>query len=590
MENNDLKYLKKHYGEKFAHLCRELFPTILEQEGLLSKIISDHFAPTRSLYEDILPIKNDFVEYIYDQAKLEAQPVTEVNLSPEELMEKAGYILYPECKTEDEIQSFRKYWASEEELCTFRGGRLELCRVWFALKKNVDEIKRENFTNPKRQDEYGTSAISIQFTKGNTNTLSIKNRYNHTVYAPDATFGNNLDNIIPGLTQSFVKTYGLNLVNEDMGGLYLDDYAMGDDGKFYRYNVEIEGVNYCENNYVLDFGRVVKLDNARYVLAENYVIDKQRKKIFRYPNDIDSFTKSIGEIKDITFKTDNEGNRVVVCTPKEGKVVEITLNNKNAIIGYKNPNVTEIKDDFLSDNRALKSLSLPNVVNIGDFFLYSNKGLTDLSLPNVIKIGDSFISSNNDIMSLNLPKLVSAGREFLSHNLSLEELNLQNLKIAGLNFLLCNRCISNATLPKLKSVGMNFLGMNLNLTSLSLPNLESAGEGFLQNNQILGKVYLPELKSVKACFLAYNKSMTSLQLPKLEEAGDFFLQLNSILKDVSLPKLKKAGDFFLHSNQNLTKLDLPNLVSLGMPSLDRSKLGCDTIYTQKNKQEREIEF
>ena len=571
MENNDLKYLKKHYGEKFAHLCRELFPTILEQEGLLSKIISDHFAPTRSLYEDILPIKNDFVEYIYDQAKLEAQPVTEVNLSPEELMEKAGYILYPECKTEDEIQSFRKYWASEEELCTFRGGRLELCRVWFALKKNVDEIKRENFTNPKRQDEYGTSAISIQFTKGNTNTLSIKNRYNHTVYAPDATFGNNLDNIIPGLTQSLVKTYGLNLANKDKGLLYLDNYTMGDDGKYYRFNVEIEGINYCENNIVLDFGKVVEFNKARYILAENYVIDKQGKRIFRYPDKSDSFTESIGEIKDITFKTDDEGNRVVVCTPKEGEDVEITLNCKNEIIGYKNPNATSIKDNFLSDNRALKSLSLPKVVNIGDFFLYRNRGLTELSIPNVIKIGDSCLIFNHDIERLNLPKLVSVGSGFLSHNISLEELNLQNLETVGLNFLLSNRLISEVTLPKLKSAAMNFLRMNLNLTSLSLPNLESAGEGFLQSNQILEKVYMPELKKVKECFLVFNKALTSLQLPKLEEAGAFFLQCNNVLKDLSLPNLKKAGDFFLYSNQLITKLDLPNLVSLGC-SLDRSKI------------------
>ena len=53
MDNNDLRFLKRHYGEKFAHLCRELFPTILEEEGLLSKIISDHFAPTKSLYDDV---------------------------------------------------------------------------------------------------------------------------------------------------------------------------------------------------------------------------------------------------------------------------------------------------------------------------------------------------------------------------------------------------------------------------------------------------------------------------------------------------------------------------------------------------------
>ena len=38
----------------------------------------------------------------------------------------------------------------------------------------MDEIKREDFTEPMRQDKYGTSVISIQFTRGDINTLSIK--------------------------------------------------------------------------------------------------------------------------------------------------------------------------------------------------------------------------------------------------------------------------------------------------------------------------------------------------------------------------------------------------------------------------------
>ena len=40
MDNADLNYIKKHYGENFAKLCRGLFSTILETPGFLSKIIS----------------------------------------------------------------------------------------------------------------------------------------------------------------------------------------------------------------------------------------------------------------------------------------------------------------------------------------------------------------------------------------------------------------------------------------------------------------------------------------------------------------------------------------------------------------------
>ena len=56
----------------------------------------------------------------------------------------------------------------------------------------LSRIRSENFKKPIREDEYGTSVMSIQFTKDEAHTLSIKNRYNHSVVNPDATFSNNL--------------------------------------------------------------------------------------------------------------------------------------------------------------------------------------------------------------------------------------------------------------------------------------------------------------------------------------------------------------------------------------------------------------
>lgn len=41
--NNELKQIKKRYGENFSHLCRQLFPTILENEGMLLEILTEHF-------------------------------------------------------------------------------------------------------------------------------------------------------------------------------------------------------------------------------------------------------------------------------------------------------------------------------------------------------------------------------------------------------------------------------------------------------------------------------------------------------------------------------------------------------------------
>jgi hypothetical protein len=61
-EIDDLKRIKKEYGENMSHLCRELFPTILnEKKGELYRIISTHFAKSKWLYDDI--INQDQIKY-----------------------------------------------------------------------------------------------------------------------------------------------------------------------------------------------------------------------------------------------------------------------------------------------------------------------------------------------------------------------------------------------------------------------------------------------------------------------------------------------------------------------------------------------
>ena len=50
----DLGRIKRHYGEDMMRLCRALFPTILENDGVLFKVIDSSFARSKFLYDDIL--------------------------------------------------------------------------------------------------------------------------------------------------------------------------------------------------------------------------------------------------------------------------------------------------------------------------------------------------------------------------------------------------------------------------------------------------------------------------------------------------------------------------------------------------------
>jgi len=151
---------------------------------------------------------------------------------------------------------------------------------FFAVKENVDQIKREDFVKPSRQDEYGTSVISIQFTKTSTHTLSIKNRYNHTVNNPDATFSNNLDNIIPGLTDSFARAGYVQTYVKPC--FELPNYVLAADGKYYKYNIEINNIYYCPNNVIIDNFEVHEYNKDSFIVFDYFILDLKEKKILLY--------------------------------------------------------------------------------------------------------------------------------------------------------------------------------------------------------------------------------------------------------------------------------------------------------------------
>lgn len=581
MESKDLKWIKKRYGEKFSHLCRDLFPTLLDKEGLLQKLISEHFPPSRELYDDITKnnLTSTFKTYIYGLTKLDSGTKI-TNLSPEELFDKAGYILYPECQTEADIQSFRHYYYRGgptpeykggkpapyigEELCTFKGDRLEIDRVWFAVKKNVDEIRREEFKNPRREDDYGVSVLSIQFSRTNPSLLSIKNRYNHTIQDvnPDATFGNNLDNIIEGLTQAFVEKYHITLTNQGQETLEIPGYVQAADGKFYKYNLEIGGIYYCPGNVIIGNGEVKTLDKDRYILFDYFVLDLNTNEIKDFSVGQDSFPESVGQIKSVKRIPSQDGLTLQI-TPVEGEQIEIVLDKHNQITGYSNPNIVEVGMDFLARNRSLTHLELPKLQKVGNCFLYSNVSLTHLELPELQVAGDHFLENNRSLTYLELPKLQAAGGGFLRCNNSLTQLELPSLREAGDRFLFSNESLTRLELPGLQVAGDYFLENNNSLTQLELPSLRKAGKRFLFCNNSLTDLELPELQTAGDKFLYWNLSLTQLELPSLREAGDDFLSRNGSLTQLELPNLRETGRGFLFNNSSLTDLKLPELQKVG---------------------------
>ena len=429
----ELKQIKKIYGEETMHLCRDLFPDILECKWLLYSILTLTFAPTHSLAKDIKEkgLQDEFKKWIYSFTDKKSETITEKDKNPFELMDEAGYTLY-ECKTEKDIQKFKKYYAPGEKICTFNGGRLENCYVFFAVKKDVDEIKREDFIKPQREDRYGTSVISIQFSK-KSNILSIKNRYNHAVFNPDATFSNNLENIIPGLSKSFEKYYGYKIDYSSQTSSFLTEdlhYVKSNEGKYYRYNVELGFAHYCENNIIIDeignLDEKYAYDNSgnsikeKYILFDNFVADLKGKDFFtafKYLS-IDSFIHSIYSVGKISKITVNKlgNNKIIKINYINNEEVLIGLDEHNSIILYQNDYIDEIGPYFLEMNTNVRFISLKNVKKIKECFLLNNSALNEIYLDKVEKIGNKFLYHNNSLKDIDLPNIRYLGRSALFMN------------------------------------------------------------------------------------------------------------------------------------------------------------------------------
>ena len=581
---DDLKFIKKNYGEKMMKLCRELFPIILETPGKLSKIMLEHFEPTKFLYTDIVSnnLIDKFKNYIYSFIDMEKADEIGAEKKPEQLLSEAGYILY-ECKTEAEIQEFKKFYAEGEELCTFRGGRLNTCYVFFAVKKNVDEIKRENFSNPLREDEYGTSVISIQFARTKPNTLSIKNRYNHRVNNPDNTFNNNLDNIIKGLTKSFKVEYKLEFSAQNQD-FEIPGYVSVED-KWYKYNYEINNVYYCPNNIIIDNYEVIDKYSKRperYIVIDQFIIDlegeevelngekRKIKTIKPYDKKLEDsfpeFHKNIERINVIVDKT--TGNKTLEITYDNGKLATIVINKRNQMVEYHNDFLQEMPDFFLRKANKLQVLDVKNLIKIGKLCLDEVSTIESIQAPKLLEIGNYSLRRLKLLTEFIAPNLIRIGTGVLCDVPLLKSFQCSNLTVMG------NSCLTITNLtkfiaPNLISMGNYCLQTN-KLVIFSAEKLKQIGTNCLEFVTQLENVNVPSLENIGESCLRWIPHLLEFSAPNLIIMGEGTLKEADRLRRFFTPKLKRMGSFSLELAPELTEFIAPNLEEIGIQCLDKS--------------------
>lgn len=560
----DERNIRKKYGENMWHLCKKLFPTILNIPGKLSEILESRFYPSKFLYDDIINLKYAFKQYIHSLAGVAPQMVITTK-TPFELLSEVGYTLY-ECRTLDDVMRFKHYYAPGEVICTYDPikDRTQRRFVFFAVKNDVDRIERS--LEPNRNDEYGTSVLSIQFDKGEFNDVHIINRYNKEDNGSDATFGDNLDNIIPGLTYSFGKFYGYNF-NPDSTSFDIESCGyVCIDGVYYKFNNYIflkdendrgKHIYACVDNILIIDNKVIKdyaLFPERYILASYFVIDLKEKTIKLCDDSIeDSFCDEFINITSIVvLNNQEEGTKLIKIVYDNGKEAFITLNSKNQIIKYEN-NCTKniLTDNWLVYCKHLKYIIMNELEEVANSFLdLENSSLVEATFKKLKKAGNCFMQSHNKLKRLIVPQLEELSDYALFNAQLLEYLEMDKIRQMG-----------NSCFHRINSI-----------IYLMFPDLERLGSDCFSEANSLEKLSIPKVVILpKGCF-SYVKSLKELEASSLQEIKAFsFCDISSI-RVIKLSELSiiESGVFayvnnlvFLkHQNLYLKKVKKENIIIL----------------------------
>lgn len=473
------------------------------------------------------------------------------------LLKQAGYTRVIHPTTLKEQNSIAYLFNEHERLCTFRDS--ERYKNYFILhccKENAEKITRSE--HPQRQDEYGTSVISIQIKEG---FISIKNRYNSTVEGCDSTFDNNPDNIIEGLTQALKEASGCEFIASD---IVLPEDVIFLGNRLLRFNVERNNIRVGENFYT-DNQRVYPIELGTHFVMDGYALNLQAEKQEKgcMP---DSLPQQNAIIKKVVNLTDGRGKQDSFCQviqqEIEGKKLTVTqdkITGKRTL--YANGEVIAV-----TEHGRLVELNLLKTTEIDAYFLEYAPYLRTFTAPKLIKLGAHSLYNVPKLIVFKAPALRFVGELCLAYAKELQVLHAEKVEEFGNGCLLDVKNLPELHLPYLKRAGNNFLRFAKNLHVFEAPEVEKFGAGSLEKVGIK-HLNLPNVRIIHNRFLCRAENLISFTAPNLEEAENECCTLLDKVPVLSFPKLKKAGEYFLWQVPSLSSLQAPVLEEVGHFSL-----------------------
>ncbi|MBR5129614.1 MAG: leucine-rich repeat protein [Alphaproteobacteria bacterium] len=568
------KKIKKQNGERFAKAIRAYDNGIFDIENL-DQIVKYAGREAEPIMDYLISLKGvEIAEHT-------------VSKTPLQLLDEAGYDAYY-ADTLEKQNAISKYYADEETLrdlatqgrisrqyasngeglCTFRDPhRFEKYYIINAVRKDVDDIRREDFPNPEREDKYGTSVLSIQVLKTG-GFISIKNRYNHTVQNPDNTLNSNPDNIIEGLSMAIKQHFNVDFSSKKA---WLPFHYTSINNQIIKYEREENNIYIGDNFYVKD-GVVTELNKDYQEMIDHaFILDKKNGTITDICSINDSFTDVLqneisGKKISVSKYKESDTTKILVdgqelCTLQSGQITRLNLLE-----------ATEIPDNFLSKVKLpyLKELNAPKVKRIGDNSFNGGSSFL-MDAPELEEIGNNTFSGYNLNTYICMPMIRKIGNNSVEH-IDTERMTFDHLEEVG-NESLCN--VRSNYFPKLKKAGDNFCGMCLGYEEeLYVPELEEVGDNCFCNAGKVEDLNFPKLRIAGNNFLRgleQKEKGRRVNLPSLEQVGDNFMCGGSgwgvcgrdySLAELNAPKLETVGKNFMERCTDIGQMNMPSEVNV----------------------------
>lgn len=430
-----------------------------------------------------------------------------------QLAKEAGYkVIYADTLKKQNI--IRSFFEKNEELCTFRDSlRFERYYIFHFIKAGAEKLKRSDFFGKEnRDDEYGTSVMSLQVDKVEGH-IKICNRYNHMVHNPDNTLDCNPDNIILGLTAAIEKFLGCKI---DVPQAALPDGYLSLNDRLYHYHQELDNVYYGSDFYIQNHQPIL-IHKDYQMIVDTFLIDFKKNeinKIYQGDNE-DDFDTNYHIIPLLQEEVAAGGK---LTRKREGDLDAVYLDN-HCILKSRNGMMT-----YLHLKTPVKS-KYPLFVE--------HPSIEEIYLDEMKTIGNTFASQSfyacPNLRVLSLPQLECLENHSVLHLPALEKLNVSHVQKVGFGCLNYLGCVSEMDLSSCTQLGAYTLGRNDQLRLINLNALKVLKRESIVENPLLREVSLDSLEEADQSSLSNNPWILKEFL--MMRLGANFLLNNAYLKN-----------------------------------------------------------